>query len=45
MLTAPNIDPVAISLGPISIKWYGLAYMTGLIIGWLYVRLKPVELE
>lgn len=34
----PNINPVAIELGPLSIKWYGIAYMTGLILGWLYIR-------
>jgi len=34
----PNIDPVAFSLGPVSIKWYGLAYAAGLIIGWLTIR-------
>lgn len=34
----PDIDPVAISVGPLSIKWYGLAYMAGLLIGWYYVK-------
>ncbi len=34
----PNIDPVAISFGPLSVKWYGLAYMAGLLLGWLYVK-------
>lgn len=34
----PDIDPVAFSLGPISVKWYGLAYMAGLLLGWLYIR-------
>lgn len=34
----PNIDPVAFSLGPLSVKWYGLAYMAGLLLGWLYVK-------
>ena len=34
----PQIDPVAFSVGPVSIRWYGLAYMAGLLIGWLYVR-------
>jgi phosphatidylglycerol---prolipoprotein diacylglyceryl transferase len=34
----PNIDPVALQLGPIAIKWYGLSYMAGLILGWLYIR-------
>lgn len=37
-LTFPNIDPVALNIGPISIKWYGLSYMAGLVLGWLYVR-------
>ena len=38
LLTYPNINPVAIEFGPISVKWYGLAYMAGLILGWLYIR-------
>lgn len=38
LLTYPNIDPVAIEFGPISIKWYGLAYMAGLLLGWQYIR-------
>ena len=25
----PNIDPVALQLGPFAIKWYGLAYLAG----------------
>ena len=32
VLTYPEIDPIAVSLGPLSIKWYGLAYMAGLIL-------------
>jgi phosphatidylglycerol---prolipoprotein diacylglyceryl transferase len=34
----PLIDPIAFSLGPISVKWYGLAYAAGLLLGWLYVK-------
>lgn len=34
----PDFDPVAISLGPLTVKWYGLAYLAGLLIGWWYVR-------
>jgi phosphatidylglycerol---prolipoprotein diacylglyceryl transferase len=34
----PKIDPVAIALGPFKIKWYGLAYLSGLLLGWLYIR-------
>jgi phosphatidylglycerol:prolipoprotein diacylglycerol transferase len=35
----PDIDPVAFSIGPVSIKWYGLSYMAGLLLAWQYVRL------
>ncbi|AHC73350.1 prolipoprotein diacylglyceryl transferase [Candidatus Endolissoclinum faulkneri L5] len=31
------IDPVAITMGPLSIRWYALAYIAGIIIGWQYV--------
>ena len=34
----PDINPVALELGPLVIKWYGLAYMVGLVLGWLYIR-------
>ncbi len=34
----PMIDPVALNLGPISVKWYGLAYMVSLLLGWAYTR-------
>ena len=32
----PNIDPVALQLGPIAIRWYSLSYIVGLIGGWQY---------
>ncbi|MEM6495114.1 MAG: prolipoprotein diacylglyceryl transferase, partial [Pseudomonadota bacterium] len=38
VLPFPNIDPVALAIGPVEIKWYGLAYMMGLLLGWLYIR-------
>lgn len=34
----PEFDPVALSIGPIAIKWYGLSYLAGLILGWMYIR-------
>jgi phosphatidylglycerol:prolipoprotein diacylglycerol transferase len=37
-LPFPVIDPVALQLGPLSIKWYGLAYVVGLLGGWWYAR-------
>ncbi len=37
-LPFPAIDPVAIELGPIAIRWYGLAYLAGLLLGWRLTR-------
>ncbi len=34
--TFPNIDPVAIAIGPLQIRWYALAYLTGILLGWAY---------
>lgn len=34
MLTFPNIDPVAIHIGSFGIRWYSLAYMAGILLGW-----------
>jgi len=34
----PEIDPVAFSIGPVAVRWYGLAYLAGLVLGWLYIR-------
>lgn len=34
MLTYPDIDPVAVSLGPVAIHWYGLMYLIGFVAGW-----------
>ena len=37
-LAFPTIDPVAVEIGPVAIRWYALAYVLGLVIGWQYVR-------
>ncbi|MFY0611965.1 MAG: prolipoprotein diacylglyceryl transferase [Hyphomicrobiaceae bacterium] len=37
-LPYPEFDPVALSLFSLEIKWYGLSYMAGLLLGWLYIR-------
>ncbi len=38
MIRFPAIDPVAVSLGPVAIHWYGLAYVAGIALGWCYLR-------
>jgi phosphatidylglycerol---prolipoprotein diacylglyceryl transferase len=35
-LPFPNIDPVAFEFGPLVVRWYALAYIVGLILGWKY---------
>jgi phosphatidylglycerol---prolipoprotein diacylglyceryl transferase len=34
----PDFDPVLISIGPFAIRWYALAYIVGILAGWLYAR-------
>ncbi|MEQ9567087.1 MAG: prolipoprotein diacylglyceryl transferase, partial [Pseudomonadales bacterium] len=44
MLTYPEIDPVAISLGPLEVHWYGLMYLLSFLIVWrlfVYRAKKP----
>jgi phosphatidylglycerol---prolipoprotein diacylglyceryl transferase len=37
-LAYPSIDPVMITIGPLPIRWYALAYVAGLVLGWAYAR-------
>lgn len=37
-LVYPHIDPIAIELGPFAIRWYAIAYIAGLMLGWRYVK-------
>lgn len=37
-MTYPDINPVAISLGPLQIHWYGLMYLFGFMAVWLLAR-------
>ena len=34
MLVHPGFDPVAFSLGPLAVRWYGLMYLLGFAAGW-----------
>lgn len=38
MIPYPQIDPVALSIGPLAVRWYSLAYIAGLLLGWHYIR-------
>ncbi len=50
----PAIDPVLLHIGPIAIRWYALAYIAGLVLGWRYLiwlagksdgRIKPIDAD
>ena len=50
----PDIHPVLIEIGPFAIRWYALAYIAGLVIGWQIMRrvcqqpptlLTPVKID
>jgi phosphatidylglycerol:prolipoprotein diacylglycerol transferase len=38
MITYPEIDPTLLSLGPVSIHWYGMMYVIGFLGGWWLAR-------
>ena len=41
-LIYPEFDPVAVQLGPLPVRWYALAYLTGFLLGYaLALRLGP----
>ena len=40
----PIIDPVAVEIGPLAIRWYSLAYVAGILFGWRYaLRLADLK--
>ena len=38
-LPFPDFDPVLVAIGPFSIRWYALAYIVGILLGWAYARM------
>ena len=44
LIPYPQIDPVLIEIGPFALRWYALAYVAGILLGWWYaVRLVRSE--
>jgi phosphatidylglycerol:prolipoprotein diacylglycerol transferase len=39
-MTYPDIDPVALAIGPLQIRWYGLMYLVGFAAAWWLGRLR-----
>jgi len=38
LIPFPAINPVLLSIGPLAVRWYALAYIVGIIAGWFYAR-------
>ena len=38
VLLFPQFDPVLIQVGPLAIRWYALAYIVSLVLGWRVAR-------
>jgi len=43
MLNYPNIDPVAIDLGVLQIRWYGISYVCGILLAWWLLRFRAIK--
>lgn len=43
MLVYPDFNPVALSLGPLKIRWYGLMYVVGFLSAWLLARRRASQ--
>ncbi len=40
MINYPDIDPVAFSIGPLQLRWYGLMYIVGFALAWILARYR-----
>lgn len=43
MIAYPDIDPVAFSLGPVNVHWYGIMYLIGFAAGWWLGRVRAKD--
>ena len=43
MLTYPHFDPVALSLGPLKLRWYGIMYVIGFLAAWWLARRRASQ--
>ncbi len=44
-LPFPAIDPVLIQIGPFAIRWYALAYIAGILLGWRFIRGRAAAMK
>lgn len=45
MMTFPQFDPIALSIGPLKIHWYGIMYLIGFFLAWLIANYRVKRLH
>src|SRR5271154_6389669 len=40
MITYPHINPIAVSIGPLKVHWYGIMYLIGFVGAWWLARYR-----
>ena len=54
VIAFPAIDPIIVEIGPFALRWYALAYVAGILIGWRFIMrlaareevgIKPAETD
>ena len=45
MLNYPQINPIALQLGPLKIHWYGLSYLASFTLAWLLAKHRAKKLN
>jgi phosphatidylglycerol---prolipoprotein diacylglyceryl transferase len=43
MLTYPDLNPVALAIGPVKVHWYGLMYLVGFLAAWWLGRRRAAQ--
>ena len=43
MFVYSHPDPIALSLGPLHVRWYGLMYLVGFLAGWFLARRRAAR--
>jgi len=43
MLVYPGFDPVALELGPLKVRWYGLTYLIAFAVAWWLARRRAAQ--
>ncbi len=45
MFVYPHIDPIAVNIGPLAIRWYGITYLVGFVAAWYLGRRRAARAD